>query len=40
MIKKYIRFYNRKIYAIYYRRNNTIYYNLNFSGEAQLIVFK
>ncbi len=40
MIKKYIHFYSREIYAIYYRKGNTIYYNLNFFGKAQLIIFK
>lgn len=40
MVKKYIRFYNRRIYAIYYRKSSTMYYNLNFSGRAKLIIFK
>lgn len=40
MNKKYIRHYNCKIYAIVYRKNKTIYYNLNFFGKTQLIIFK
>lgn len=32
---------NSKIYALYYRSNNTLYYNLNFwKGHTPVIIFK
>lgn len=40
MMKKYINYYDSRVYAIYYHRSNTIYYNLNFSGTTQLIIYK
>lgn len=40
MAKKYIHFHDGRIYAIYYRKSNTIYYNLGFRGKVEYIVFK
>jgi len=40
MTKKYIRYKKCSIYAIYYRSNNTVYYNLNFCGTVKMIIFK
>ena len=40
MIKKYIYWKNPRIYAIYYFCNNTIYFNLNFSGKTKLYILK
>lgn len=37
---KYINYDNQDIYALYYRKNNTIYYNLNFDGKTQIITYK
>lgn len=38
MSKKYIHYIEKRVYAIYYRENNTIYYNLDFTEGAQLIL--
>lgn len=40
MTKKYIIYFDRRIYAIFYRKTSTIYYNLNFSGKVKVIIFK
>ncbi|WP_279221150.1 hypothetical protein [Clostridium sp. AM27-31LB] len=40
MRRKYINYYQRTIYAIYYRSTKTIYYNLAFAGDTKLIIFK
>ena len=40
MIKKFIRYSDCTVYALYYRSNNTIYYNKNFCGTYKLIIFK
>ena len=37
MSKKYIFLKRNDIYAIYYRCNNTVYYNLDFTGKTQII---
>jgi len=38
MIKKYVRYHRIDVYALYYRKTNTIYYNLNFKVKMQLIL--
>lgn len=38
MSKKYIHYIEKRVYAIYYRENNTIYYNLDFTEGTQLIL--
>jgi hypothetical protein len=38
--KKYIYLGKRSIYGIYYRANNTIYYNLDFEEKTKIIVLK
>lgn len=38
--KKYTHYYDCRVYAIYYNKSNTIYYNLNFLGKNQLIICK
>lgn len=38
MIKKYINYKRKDVYAIYYVDKNTLYYNLNFLGMAQLFL--
>ena len=40
MTKKYIKYYDGRIYARYYYEGDIIYYNLNFCAETQLIVYK
>lgn len=40
MRKKYIYYNDKYIYALYYRESNIIYYNLNFIGKTQIIIFK
>lgn len=40
MKKRYIRYYDYRVYAIFYHESNIVYYNLNFSGTIQLIIFK
>ena len=40
MIKKYIHYGNKTIYAIYYRVNGTVYYNLDFCSKVKLIIYK
>lgn len=40
MKKKYICFYDPKVYAIYYRATNTIYYNVTFAANTKLYVVK
>lgn len=37
---KYIKYGNDRIFAIYYKSNNTIYYNVNFRGGTQIIIVK
>lgn len=37
---KYIRHSNDKIFAIYYRYNDTMYYNLGFIGITQFVLYK
>lgn len=36
--KKYINYYKSEVYALYYRSNKSIYYNMNFIGTTQLIL--
>lgn len=38
--KKYIYLGKRSMYGIYYRANNTIYYNLDFEEKTKIIVLK
>lgn len=38
MQKKYIKYDNTSIYAIYYRETKVIYYNLNFQGITEIII--
>lgn len=40
MKKKYIYFYDPKVYAIYYRATKTLYYNMYFTAKTKLILFK
>ncbi len=40
MRKKYIYYNDDRIYAIYFQRSDTIYYNLDFSGFTRLIIYK
>ena len=40
MIKKYINYYDGRVYAIFYRKSNTIYYNLFYTGTTKLIIYK
>jgi len=40
MKKKYICFCDPKVYAIYYRATNTIYYNVAFATNTKLYVIK
>lgn len=40
MQKKYISYFDRTIYAIFYRNIHTIFYNVDFNGETQIIVYK
>ncbi len=40
MNKKYIKHDDYRIYAIVYHKDGVIYYNLNFFGKTQLIIFK
>ncbi len=40
MIKKYIFYNDKKVFALYYRETKTIYYNVNFAAETKLIIFK
>nr|DAW24333.1 MAG TPA: hypothetical protein [Caudoviricetes sp.] len=37
---KYVYYKYKNIYALYYRSNNTLYYNRLFSGSCKLIIFK
>ena len=39
MIHKYIYYNEPNVYAVYYRTTKIIYYNLNFIGKIQLILF-
>lgn len=39
MVIKYINYKDKNIYAIYYRALHKLYYNLDFTGETQLILF-
>ena len=40
MKKKFICFNDPKVYAIYYRATNTIYYNIAFAANTKLYVIK
>lgn len=40
IIKEYVHYQDRKTYAIYYKGNNTIYYNLDCEKDAKLIKTK
>lgn len=40
MIKKYIRYADKRIYAICYHETKTIYINLKFQGNKKLIIYK
>lgn len=41
MKKKHIYYRYKKIYALYYRNNNTLYYNLNFDKRhTKIIIFQ
>lgn len=41
MTKKHIRYKYGEIYALYYRSNNTLYYNLNFDERrTKIIIFR
>ena len=40
MKKKITSFKNTKVYAVYYSKNNTIYYNTNFDSTAPKIIVK
>lgn len=40
MTKKYIHYSNRRIYAIYYRINRTLYINLDFDGICKIYILK
>jgi len=39
IIKKYVYYKHTNVYALYYRLNNTLYYNRNFKGKCKLIIF-
>lgn len=36
--KKYVNYHKKEIYAIYYKSNRTVYYNLNFSNKVKFFV--
>lgn len=36
--KKYIHYTDSEVYALYYRRENTLFYNLDFQGVTHLII--
>lgn len=38
--RKYVRYKDKNVYALYYYSNNTVYYNLNFDCKTQTIIFK
>lgn len=38
MIEKYINCDRKEVYALFYRNEKTIYYNLDFAGTTQLIL--
>lgn len=38
MQKKYIKYDNGNVYAIFYRETKVIYYNLNFQGTTEIII--
>ncbi len=40
MNKRYIKYFDNAVYAIVYYKSNVICYNLNFSGNTQLIILK
>jgi len=40
MKKKYIHYWDKSIYALYYRSNHTLYINLNFKGKLKLYIYK
>ena len=39
IVVKYVHYKHTYVYALYYRSNNTLYYNLLFSGKCKLIIF-
>ena len=39
MTIKYVYYKHTNVYALYYRSNNTLYYNKNFKGKCKLIIF-
>lgn len=40
MKKKYIHYNDRRVFAIHFKSNNTLYYNLNYFGTSHIIVMK
>ena len=40
MAKKYINYKDSSVYALYYKENDTVYYNLNFSGKTKIILYR
>lgn len=38
--KKYIEYNDNKIYALFYKKTKTIYYNLCFTYKTKIIIFK
>lgn len=38
--KKYFRYRDDKVYALYYYSNNTVYYNRNFKNKIKMIILK
>lgn len=38
--KKYIKYFDCRVYSIYYSKAHTVYYNLNFAGIIQLNIYK
>lgn len=40
MIRKYIYYCDKRVFALYYKTTKTIYYNINFAADTKLILFK
>lgn len=40
MNKKYVYYYDKRVFALYYRTTNTIYYNIDFAANTKLILLK
>lgn len=40
MIKKYIRYHDQKIFAVFYKDTKTLYYNKLFTWHMKVILFK